>query len=244
LHSCDAIILNQGERRATCSGDVSRKLRDNNVETDMAERQRPPVPELIAGFRSAATALISDNLSRLPGAVGLRPFHRMDGAMAGTALTVRTRPGDNLALHQALERIKPGEVLVVDGGGDVSRALFGEIMINIALHRKAAGVVIDGAIRDAGSIAQQSAMPCFARAACHRGPYKDGPGQINVPVSIGGMVVQPGDIVVGDDDGVVAFDVSSAAELLAAVRAQEAREVEIIKSIHEGRYAGSYAKKA
>ncbi|MCF1465465.1 RraA family protein [Agrobacterium vitis] len=201
----------------------------------------PADAALIEGFQLAATAVISDNLSRLPGAVGLLPYHRVSGVMVGTAFTVRTRPGDNLALHEALEHIRPGDVLVVDGGGDTSRALIGEIMMNIAIHRNAAGMVIDGAIRDVAAIAQMD-MACFARGTTHRGPYKDGPGALNVPVSIGGMVVNPGDIVVGDEDGIVAFSQSIAPDLLQAVRAQEAREAEIIKSIQEGRYKGAYGK--
>jgi RraA family protein len=199
-------------------------------------------PALIAAFKTAATAVISDNLARLPGAVGLRPFHR-GGTMAGTALTVRTAGGDNLFIHQALELIRPGDVIVVDGGGDIGRALVGEIMASIAAHRGAAGFVIDGAVRDAGVLAK-SDFPCFARAAIHRGPYKNGPGAINVPVTVGGMVVTPGDIVIGDEDGVVAFPQAIATELLSAVRAQEAKEAEILKSICEGRYTGAYAKKS
>ena len=162
-----------------------------------------PAPELIEAFRGAPTSVISDNLARLPGAVGLRPFHR-GSKLVGIAFTVRTRPGDNLAIHKALELVGPGDVIVVDGGGDETRALVGEIMKNIAEYRGAAGYVIDGAIRDVAAFAA-SDFPCFARAAIHRGPYKSGPGEINVPVSIGGSVISPGDIVVGDEDGVVSF---------------------------------------
>jgi RraA family protein len=212
------------------------------TKTDAGPMPAQADPTLIAAFKTAATAVISDNLARLPGAVGLRPFHR-GGTMAGTALTVRTAGGDNLFIHQALELIRPGDVVVVDGGGDVSRALVGEIMSCIAEHRGAAGFVIDGAVRDAGVLAKGD-FPCFARAAIHRGPYKNGPGAINVPVTVGGMVVTPGDIVIGDEDGVVAFPQAIAAELLSAVRAQEAKEAEILKSIREGRYKGAYARKA
>ncbi|MDY0241868.1 MAG: RraA family protein [Rhodospirillaceae bacterium] len=197
-------------------------------------------PALIDAFRDAPTAIISDNLSRLPGCVGLLPRHG-DGVMAGTALTVRTAAGDNLVIHQALELVRPGDVIVVDGGGETSRALIGEIMATLAKTRGAAGFVIDGAIRDAAAI-RALGFPCFARGVTHRGPYKNGPGEINVPVSVGGLTILPGDIVVGDADGVVAFPQSDAEELLAAVRAQEARETEILKSIREGRYTGAYAK--
>ena len=196
--------------------------------------------DLAARFKTAATAIISDNLDRMPGAVGLRPFHR-GASMAGTAFTIRTAAGDNRVIHQALELFKPGDVLVVDGEGDVTRALVGEIMSLIAEVRGAAGLVIDGAIRDAAVLAA-SDFPVFARAAIHRGPYKNGPGEMNVPVSIGGMVVNPGDIVVGDADGVVAFSPSVAEELLKAVKAQSDKEDTILQSIRDGTYKGAYAK--
>ena len=192
-------------------------------------------------FRTAATAIISDNLERLPGAVGLHPFHRGGGTMTGPAFTVRTAAGDNRAIHQALDLFSAGDVLVVDGGGDTSRALIGEIMATIAKHRGAAGMVIDGAVRDV-SMLKNADFPVFARAAIHRGPYKNGPGEIGVPVSVGGMVVNPGDIVVGDDDGVVAFPASMAASLIKAVQAQEAKEQAILESVRNGTYKGAYVK--
>lgn len=196
---------------------------------------------LIEAFRSTATAVISDNLSRLPGCVGLRPFHGHGRIMAGTALTVRTAAGDNRMIHMALDLVRPGHVIVVDGGGDTSRALIGEIMANIALSRGAAGFVLDGAVRDTAALAVLD-LPVFARTAIHRGPYKNGPGEIDVPVSVGGMVVNPGDIVVGDADGVVAFPYAIGRTLLEAVRAQEAREADIMKSIADGTYVGAYAR--
>lgn len=199
-------------------------------------------PDALAeAFRATATATISDNLARLPGMVALRPFHRVEGVMAGRALTVRTAAGDNYFIHKALDLVKPGDVLVVDGGGDTARALIGEIMATLAEKRGAAGFVLDGAIRDTAIIGAH-AFPVFARAAIHRGPYKNGPGAINVPVCAGGQVVNPGDLVVGDADGVVAFPVEGAEALLEAVRAQEAKEAAILESIRAGTYAGAYAK--
>ena len=196
------------------------------------------LPALI--FKDVATAVISDNLERMPGATGLRPFHR-GGSMVGLAFTIRTAAGDNRAIHQALELFRQGDVLVIDGGGDTSRALVGEIIAEIATRRGAAGIVVDGAIRDAGALGR-SDFPVFARAAIHRGPYKNGPGQTNVAVSIGGMVVQPGDIVVGDEDGVVAFPPSIAEDLIRSVKEQEAKEDAILKSVRDGTYKGAYAK--
>lgn len=191
-------------------------------------------------FAGVPTAVISDNLDRLPGALGLRPFHK-GGGMSGPAFTIRTAAGDNQVIHRALDAFSPGEVLVIDGGGDTTRALVGEIIAEIAQSRGAAGIVIDGAIRDAAVLAR-SAFPVFARAAIHRGPYKNGPGQMGEPVSIGGMIVRPGDIVVADEDGVVAFSPDVADDLIRAVRAQEAKEEAILRSVRDGTYKGAYAK--
>jgi RraA family protein len=207
----------------------------------MVATDSPAGVDLLEAFRGKPTSVISDNLDRLPGPVGLRPFH--SGApLVGRALTVRTRAGDNLAIHQALDLVRPGDVVVVDGGGDVSRALVGEIMKAIAESRGAVGFVIDGAIRDSAAFAG-SDFPCYARAAIHRGPYKDGPGEINVPISVGGCVIAPGDIVVGDEDGVVSFPEAGARQLLAAVDAHLEREERIMRSIADGTYTGAYGAK-
>ena len=207
----------------------------------MADATANTLEGLIAAFQRSSTAIISDNLERLPGAIGIRPFHRVTQTMAGPALTVRVAAGDNLAIHKALELVKPGDVVVVDGDGDISRALVGEIMMTIAQVGGAAGFVVDGAIRDLNAFVE-AGFPCFARAAIHRGPFKNGPGQINVPVSIGGLIIEPGDIVVGDDDGVVAFPQAIAADLLQAVRAPEAHEEALRRSVRNGTYPGAYGK--
>jgi RraA family protein len=199
------------------------------------------VNELVEAYARSSTAIISDNLAREPGAVGIRPFHRCGSAVAGRAMTVRTRAGDNAAVHKALDLVKSGDFIVVDGGGDLSRAVIGEIMVAIAKSRGAVGFVIDGAIRDVDAIAAGT-FPVFAKTAIHRGPYKNGPGEINVPVAIGGLVVHPGDIVVGDGDGIVAFPVEGAKELLAAVHAQEKKEADMLASIANGTYVNAYAK--
>lgn len=210
---------------------------------DNATAAAGTLESLVAAYKRSSTAIISDNLDRLPGALGIRPFHQVRAVMAGPALTVRVAAGDNLAIHKALDLVKPGDVVVVDGDGDISRALVGEIMMTIAQVRGAAGFVINGAIRDLNAFTQAN-FPCFARAAIHRGPFKNGPGEINVNVSIGGLIVGPGDIVVGDDDGVVAFPQAIAADLLKAVHAQEIREEEILQSIRDGSYTGAYGTKS
>lgn len=216
--------------------------RERSARMEHGEPQAgaPIDPAIIAAFKTVATAVISDNLQRLPGATNLRPFYA-GSPMVGVALTVNTAPGDNLFIHRALDLVKPGDVIVVNGGGDETRALVGEIIAAIARQRGAAGIIVDGAVRDS-SVLMNSDFPVFARAVNHRGPYKNGPGAINVPVSIGGMIVAPGDVVVADADGVVAFAPAIASELLEAVRGQEQREAEIMASIRAGRYRGAYAE--
>lgn len=200
---------------------------------------KPSVPQqLLDAFRNAAVAVVSDNMNRLYGTRELKPYHR-GGRLVGTAVTVKTRPGDNMTLHKAYEILRPGDVLVVDGGGDLDQALVGEIMMSRAKAMGVAGFVIDGAIRDVAAF-ESGDFPCYARGVTHRGPYKFGPGEINVPVAIDGMVVMPGDVILGDEDGVVAFDRSAAEELLALVHKQEAREANALTAIAEGRFDNSY----
>jgi regulator of RNase E activity RraA len=151
-----------------------------------------------------STTLMSDVLDRLNGINGLTRFDK-GGRMVGTALTVKTRPGDNLALYRALSLAAPGQILVVDGGGATDNALVGGLLLDYALQRKVRGFVIDGAIRDLSEFEARTDFGCFARGVIHKGPYKDGPGRINVPVAIGGQVIAPGDVVVGDEDGLLSF---------------------------------------
>ncbi|KMK69072.1 RraA family protein [Puniceibacterium sp. IMCC21224] len=180
-------------------------------------------PDLVAAYGTLATSLISDILDRLTGLCGLRPYHA-GGRMVGTALTVKTREGDNKAIHDALEIAQPGDVIVVDGAGDVTRALIGEIVAERGLAIGVAGFVVDGAIRDVETIARMD-IPCYARSVSHLGPYKTGPGRINQPIACGGSVVNPGDLVVGDADGVIALSPATARRIIDDVRALEAAEI-------------------
>ena len=191
-------------------------------------------PVLLEALRGLATSLLSDNMARASGAIGLMPYHR-PRPMAGTAVTVRTRGGDNLAIHRAFDFCRPGDVLVIDGGGEVGQALMGEIMATYAESLGVQGLVIDGAIRDVGAIRARD-FPVYARGVTHRGPYKNGPGEINVPVVVGGMVVHPGDVVVGDDDGVLAIAPEDAAAVMEAARRQGEKEAAALRSIAEGRF--------
>jgi regulator of RNase E activity RraA len=182
-----------------------------------------------------ATSVVSDVLGRTIGSVGILPVNKSPVAICGNAVTVKVRPGDNLLIHKALQMLQPGDVLVVDGGGDISRALFGEIMMTVAKAKGAIGGVFDGAIRDVDTF-EKHQFPCYARGINLRGPYKDGPGSINTPVSIGGMVVNPGDVILGDCDGIISL--SPADVMIAAKLGKEKEGIErkTIKSILDGRY--------
>jgi regulator of RNase E activity RraA len=205
-----------------------------------ALRKNPSAPQvdarILAALRDIPVAALSDNMHRNIGTTGLLPYHRpVAGTLAGTAVTARSRGGDNLTYLRALEFCRPGDVLVVDAGGDLANAVVGGILSFYAAHIGVAGVVIDGAVRDVAEIRARE-FPVYARGVTHRGPYKDGPGEINVPVSVGGMVVNPGDIVVGDQDGLMAFARDEAELLIEKARAHLATEAETIRAMKEGRW--------
>ena len=196
------------------------------------KRARKVEERVVEQFRGLPVANVSDSMYRLSaGGARLRPMHQ-GGPMAGPAFTVKTRPGDNLMVHKALDIAEPGDVLVVDAGGDLTNAIIGEIMSGHARQRGLAGIVINGAIRDADSI-RAGVFPVFAAGVTHRGPYKDGPGEINVPVAIDGMVVEPGDLVLGDGDGLlcIPYDAIAAVYALASEK-QKAEERDIHASVN------------
>lgn len=199
----------------------------------------PPVaPELLERLRELQVALISDQLHRNQGFARLRPYHR-PAPLAGTAVTVRTRAGDNLAILRAFELCRPGDVMVVDADGDCANALVGGILTFYAASIGMAGMVLNGAIRDIAEIAERS-FPVYAAGHTHRGPYKDGPGAINVPVTLGGMTINPGDIVVGDQDGLLAFAAERAEELIAKASAHREKEEQTIAAMKAKRWDRSF----
>ncbi|WP_459615521.1 RraA family protein [Bordetella sp. 2513F-2] len=202
-------------------------------------RTRAVSAELVEKFRKIPVANISDCMSRMTaGGARLRPMH--DGSLlAGPALTVRTRPGDNLMVHKALNLAQPGDVVVVDAGGDLTNAIIGEIMTTYAASRGIAGIVINGAIRDSGTIGR-SAFPVYAAGITHRGPYKDGPGEINCTVALDGMTVAPGDLILGDEDGLLCVPYDQAEALYQAASAKHAAEEETLAQIAAGKLDTSW----
>jgi regulator of RNase E activity RraA len=203
------------------------------VGFQIRKRTRKIDNRLIAAFRGLPVANASDSMSRMAaGGPRLRPMHK-GSPMSGPALTVKTRPGDNLMLHKALDLAEPGDVIVCDGGGDLTNALIGELMISHAIRRGIAGIVIDGAVRDSGWIRAHD-FPVYAAGVTHRGPYKDGPGEINVAIAIDGMVVAPGDLVIGDEDGCLCVPYADAEAVLAATIAKRDAEVKQMAAIEAG----------
>ena len=187
-------------------------------------------------LRDIPVSALSDNMHRNTGSAGLLPYQRPGKkTMAGTAVTVRSRGGDNLTYLRALEFCRPGDVLVVDAGGDLNNAVVGGILTFYAATIGLSGVVIDGAIRDVAEIRERD-FPVYARGVTHRGPYKDGPGEINVPVCVGGMVVNPGDIVVGDQDGLLAIPPEDARFVIEKALAVLEAEAETMRAMREGRW--------
>jgi len=208
----------------------------------VAQRKRQVSADTVARFAKLPVANVSDSMSRLTaGGAGLRPMHG-GGVLAGPALTVKAPPGDNLMLHKAIALAQPGDVIVMDAGGDLTNALMGEMMLMQATARGVAGVVINGAIRDAAYIRAQH-VPVFAAGVTHRGPYKNGPGEINVPIAIGGMVIEPGDLVIGDDDGVLCVPFDQTEAVFKAATAKFDAEQRQIANIQAGTHDASWVDK-
>jgi regulator of RNase E activity RraA len=185
--------------------------------------------DIVDRFRGLASPNLADAMGR---------FNFMDPGiqirsglpLCGIAVTVRCRPADNLMVHKALAVAEPGDIIVVNTCGNTTSAVFGELMCHTAASRRLGGIVVDGAIRDVEAIARLG-MPAFSRTVCAGGCDKDGPGEVNVAISCGGTVVGPGDIVVGDRDGIAVVPRDDAVDVLTLVtqliQREEARVTEI-----------------
>jgi regulator of RNase E activity RraA len=146
-------------------------------------------------------------------------------------------------LHKAIDMAEPGDVIVCDAGGDVTNALMGELMLAYAVKRGVAGFVLNGAIRDVDAFAETN-LPTYAAGVTHRGPYKDGPGEINVPISLDGMVIEPGDVMIGDSDGVLCVPLADAEEVLKKTQAKHTAETKQMQAIAAGTNDRSWVDKA
>ena len=185
---------------------------------------------LVELFRGIPVANIDDCMNRTAAACGaIRPLNKTP--LLGNAFTVKVAQGDNLMFHKALDMAQPGDVIVIDAGGYEGRAIFGSLMINYCRVRGIAGVIVDGAVRDMEELAEMTDIAVYARAVTPDGPYKNGPGQIGTPISFGGQPVNPGDIVVGDGDGIVFIKPEQAVELSKKARGVVEKEAAILDKI-------------
>ncbi|MBT2654992.1 RraA family protein [Bacillus sp. ISL-18] len=186
--------------------------------------------EIVRAYSEIPTSIISDGMEKMFAMDSkIRPFHPKP-MVAGHAITIHCPPGDNLVLQKAIELAEPGDVLVLNTGGDTSQAPVGEIVVSNCIRRGAVGLVIDGAIRDS-DILPTLTIPVFAKGVTHRGCYKDGPGELNVPIACGGIIVRPGDLVVGDSDGVVIVPHEEAEGLLPKLINMVEKEGKLLEQI-------------
>jgi len=193
----------------------------------------PIAPELLAAWREIPTAVIGDCLNRERCmAAAVKPIS-WGMRFAAQARTVITMAGDSSPIHAALPFVQPGQMLAVDAAGVTEVAVWGGIMTAAARQRGVAAVVIDGAIRDVAEI-RATGLPLYCRAVTPRGPHKGNGGTVDAPAAVGGVAVLPGDLVVGDDDGVVVVPLSSHTEVFAAARQRLAREREWLLGIAAG----------
>ena len=186
---------------------------------------RRPDRALIESFRGLPSSNINDEINRLFCMHDYITLLNPDTAdqLLGTAITVKAPIGDNLMFHQALDMAQPGDIIVVDGGSGCNRSLAGEIMLRFAQEKGLAGVVVDGCLRDLDGITTLH-MPVYAKGITPQGPYKNGPGEVNTPIACGGQVVFPGDILVGDRDGIVVIRPQDAPAILEAAIKKKAGE--------------------
>lgn len=179
-----------------------------------------PDPEIVNGFKGIPTANVADVMNRncaMNPRICLISDPKEEIAV-GTAFTVKARSGDNLAIHAAMQYIGEGDFLVVSNEGETSRSLIGDIMLSyLRYQKKIAGVIIDGPIRDLGDIRTWD-FPIYATGSCPGGPYKEGPGEVNVPISCGEISVNPGDIILADRDGIIVIPREDAAAILPSAK--------------------------
>ena len=213
----------------------------SNVGFRIYTKIHRPSKDLVKEFRGLPVANIADEMNRFSCMdARIKPLNKIP--LLGTAFTVKARPADNLLFHKAIMMAEPGDVIVVDVQGDIVNAVIGEIMIREVLKKGLAGVIVDGAVRDSGAL-HDAHLAIYAAGITPKGPYKDGPGEINVPISCGGVVVNPGDVVVGDQDGVVIIDPKDASDILGKAKAKFAKEQEIFQAIEKGTRDKSWVDK-
>lgn len=195
--------------------------------------------DLIARFSLFDTTDISDALNRLYTMTSDIKNIVNDQRLIGVACTVKLYPGDNLMVHKALDVAKPGDVVVVDAGGQKSTAVFGDLVASKAKHRGIVGFVIDGLMRDLAAV-KDVGLPVFALGTTPIGPLHRGPGEVNFPISCGGIVVNPGDLIVGDEDGVMVVRNEFAEEIADRVEQQDAILRNYVGNVKKGKFSNAW----
>lgn len=207
----------------------------------LRHRVERPAPEVVAGFGEFESPDVSDLMNRLYTMTST--IHNVTAdhlRILGPACTVKVYPGDNLAVHKSLDIAQPGDVIVVDAGASPMNAVLGDLVSNKARHRGVQGFVVDGLIRDVAEIREIPDFPVFARGISPIGPLHRGPGEVNFPISAGGIVVHPGDIIVGDLNGVVVVPRAMAEDLLERLRLRKALEAEYKESVRRGDFSNAW----
>jgi regulator of RNase E activity RraA len=195
------------------------------------ERVSPEVVRKASSFAASVLADVAGRRGTLAGRIApLSPSTRL----AGPAFTIEVRQGDNLMIHAAMLMAKPGDILVVDGKGDRTCALMGSVMIRACRKLGIAGVVLDAAVRDTEEL-RELGFPVYSVGANPNGPTKFVPGRINWPISCGGVAINPGDLIVGDADGVVAIEREKAESVLDLAARKVAEEGARIADIRAGK---------
>ena len=200
-------------------------------------KRNMPDPEILRKFQNIPTSNIADCMERI---CAMNPRIKLISKpkkeiVAAPAYTVKVRGGDNLALHAALTYCSAGDMIIVSNEEDSNRALIGEVMMTfLRYEKKAAGIVIDGPIRDIGELSRWD-FPIYCTGSTPAGPFKNGPGEINVPISCGGIHVNPGDIIVADADGVIAIPRNDANDIYAAARVYMEKDSAKVIAAREGR---------
>jgi len=200
--------------------------------------ERPP-KELIDEYRQFETPDISDMLNRMY--TMSADIHNVvnDTALVGTACTVKVFPGDNLMVHKALDAAKPGDVVVIDTSGSQRNAVLGDLVTNKALHRGISGFVVDGLVRDLPGL-KEVGLPVFARGITPFGPLHRGPGELNYPISCGGIVVKAGDIIVADHNGVVVVHREFAHDVIERLKTHKEGMAQYVEDVKRGVFSNDW----
>ncbi|MDD2498047.1 MAG: RraA family protein, partial [Desulfitobacteriaceae bacterium] len=208
-------------------------------------RRNMPPKEILEGFKNIPTANIADCMGRL---YAMSSRIRLmtapsEANMVGVALTVKAPPGDNLLIHQSLNMIQAGDVLIISNGFAQSQSLLGEVAAAYAKFKKAAGIVLDGPVRDVQAMYNMG-IPVYATGSTPGGPYKEGPGEINVPIACGSISINPGDIIVGDSDGVIVIPLNDAVRVLEDAKEFTNKDREKVLNAYKGTLDRTWVEKA